>query len=71
MAARLGEGPDRGERALEPALRRLVRDDVEHGVAVRRLLDEPGDRDALRRELLGESREHTGPVLDLQTQVPR
>jgi hypothetical protein len=42
----------------------LVGDDVEHGVAVVRLLHELGDRDALGRELLRYPRENAGAVLD-------
>ena len=49
----------------------LVRDDVEHGVAVVRLLDELGDRDALGGELLRDAREDAGAVLDLEPEVER
>ena len=66
-----GSAADRGERGLDAAGRRLVRDDVEHRVSVVRLLHEPGDRDALGGELLRDPREHAGAVLDLEPQVER
>ena len=46
-------------------------DDVEHGVAVVRLLHELGDRDALGRELLRDPRQHAGAVLDLEPEIER
>ena len=48
-----------------------MRDDVEGGAAVELVLDEPGDRDLVRREPLGDVREHARAVVDLDPEVER
>src|SRR5688500_1236305 len=70
-AAGDGQLADRLERGLDPARGRLVRDDVERRAVAGRLLHEPGDGDALDRELPRERREHAGSIRDSELQVPR
>src|SRR3546814_11072008 len=49
----------------------LVRDDVQAGGAVDLVLDQPGDRDLVPRQPLGDVGEDTGPVVDDDVEVER
>ena len=73
LASPLASGSARiASRALATrAAGRLVRDDVQHRVAVARLLHELGDRDLLGGELLCDPGEDAGAVLDLEPKVER